>query len=195
MREPIDRAIVALRAAIGSPLVSAILRHRVPGGGFVPAGEIDPIGVDADEGLGEVTLLGDDPAAIETGASADFAGEALGECSLGLDVAAWIGAGEARSGGDRLGEGGVGAGQQVNMDVVADIAGGAHFGRFPGLPLTQQIGAKAQLFERARGIGDDEFADRDAGGLAIKAHCDRCRITAALGAASSVAANALCDSA
>ena len=49
------------------------------------------------------------------------------------------------------------------MDVVAHIGRGSHLGHLPGVPLAHQIGAEARLLERAEWVGDDEFADRNAG--------------------------------
>lgn len=57
------------------------------------------VGVDADQGFGEIDLVGDGDAAIKAAALSDPAGEALGEGALGLEIEAGVGLNTARSGG------------------------------------------------------------------------------------------------
>jgi len=80
-------------------LRSIILYYPIPGGGLVPVGVAGGVGVDADQGFGEIDLVGDGDAAIKAAALSDPAGEALGEGALGLDIEAGVGLNTARSGG------------------------------------------------------------------------------------------------
>src|SRR5271166_3547487 len=167
------QSVASAAAATNLPKPSAlsaviIFGDRVPGGGFAPAGNARWVGVDAHCRFGELGLMCQDDAAIEPASLADFTREAFGERALGLDIAARVGADKGGAGRDLFGEHGVSRGQQIDMDVVANVSRGAHLGGLAGPPLADQIGAEAGLLERAERVGNNEFAERHIGRLTIK---------------------------
>lgn len=134
------------------------MRYRVPGGGFAPAGRLHRVGADADGPVGKIGLICQDNSAIDLAALIDFAREAVGKGTPGLDIAARVVRMKA----------GLSAASKSTWRFSRTISRGAHLGSLTCLPLTDQIGAETGLLEWAERIRDDELAEWQTGRLSIK---------------------------
>src|SRR6185436_690704 len=91
------------------------------------------------------------------------------EGSLTLDIEAWIELDHTFLGRDGRNETGVRRREQIDVNIIANVEGSAyprHLALEPGL---NEIVAEGRLLERAEGIRDHEFAEREAHRLAQKA--------------------------
>ena len=104
---------------------------------------------------------------------AHFLGQAKGKSTLTFGVSTGIDPAET-FGGKLRGEPGVDLGQQQHMDVVADVDGAGTDRRGTSQPVLHEVGREPRLLVGAEGVGDDEFAEAQAGtGAVIAEHLDR----------------------